>query len=118
MWARAIEIVLGLWLAMNPIIFGPPPDQTRLWVNDLGAAAAVILTSLLSVKPALDKLHLCNLAVGAWLVGVGFLFFDGPPPSAATQNHVAIGLLLMMIAILPNRSTLPPRAWREFESAR
>jgi hypothetical protein len=30
------------------------------------------------------------------------------------QNDLLTGLLLLMLAIVPNEASLPPQAWREF----
>jgi hypothetical protein len=114
MWPRWIEIALALWLAMSPLVFPVETATVRHWAHDLAVAAAVLASSLMSFKPALGKLHVLNVVLGAWLVGVGYLASGWP--SAVAQNHVAVGLLLIMVAILPNRSTLPPQAWREFEN--
>ena len=36
-----------------------------------------------------------------------------PTQSAGLQNHVVIGLLLGMFAIVPNRADVPPEKWRQ-----
>lgn len=109
MWARVIEVMLGCWLAMSPFVFGyRPEDAPVLWITDFAGAAAVILFALLSFAPALRRAHLGNLAVAAWLVGTGYAW--GPTP--AHQNHLIVGLLLAMLAIVPSEADLPHPSWR------
>jgi hypothetical protein len=39
-----------------------------------------------------------------------------PYPSPPTeQNHILVGLLLVLFAIIPNEASQPPKAWEEFE---
>ena len=44
-----------------------------------------------------------------WLVAYGWLRFD-VEPLAVAQNHMLLGLTLLMTAILPTHATRPPRA--------
>lgn len=113
MWARLFEFMLALWLAISPFVFRHGADESFLWTNDLTCAAVIAVLSLSSFKRRIEKIHLLNIAVGLWLVGVGALRAESPPPPAM-QNHVVVGLLLLMFAVIPSRSDQPPRAWREF----
>lgn len=113
MWARMIEFALGLWLAMSPFIFGHPYDATLLWTNDFACALAIAIISLASFKRAWPRLHLLNIVVALWLIGVGFIA-QAPPPPAAYQNYVCVGLLLGMFAIIPSHAGVPPRSWRHY----
>jgi hypothetical protein len=113
MWARVVEIMLGCWLVISPFVFRHGPDESLLWANDLACGSLVAAISLAAFHPRLGRIHLLNGAVAFWLVGCGFLGAP-PPPPPALQNWVGVGLLLAMLAILPSRATLPPRAWLEF----
>lgn len=113
MWARLFEFMLALWLSVSPFIFRHGPDETFLWANDLTCATIIAVLSLSSFKPRIEKIHLVNIAVGFWLIGVG-AFRAEPPPPPAMQNQVVVGLLLLMFAVIPSRSDDPPRAWQQF----
>jgi hypothetical protein len=111
MWARTTEVMLGLWLAASPFVFGHPPEEPGPWWNDFGTASVVVTVSLLSFWSGARHAHLLNLLAGLWLVGFGYL--GGDPPSPAAQNDLIVGLLLLMLAIIPSEATLPPGEWRE-----
>ena len=113
MFARVIEVMLAIWLALSPFIFRHPVDARFLWVNDFACATLVALFALLSYARALQHLHLLNGLVGLWLVLSAFLVGD-IPPEPGYQNFAATGLLLMMLAIVPSRSQEPPAAWRRY----
>jgi hypothetical protein len=67
--------------------------------------------------PPLSKAHLLHLGIGAFLVATGFLAPTSPPPPAL-ENHVIVGLLLILFGILPSNASESPRGWREFEESR
>lgn len=117
MWARAVEVMLGLWLAASPFIFSHSPAEPRLWWNDLVCAGLVMTISLFSFWSRTTHAHLLNIAVALWLIGFGYLGFGDPPPAAA-QNDVALGILLLMLAIIPSHATLPPKGWVDYEERR
>jgi hypothetical protein len=48
------------------------------------------------------------MAVGLWLMGWGYA--SGAAP--AFQNDLIVGLVLVMLAVIPNEATQPPRSWR------
>lgn len=111
MWARNIELALGLWLALSPFIFSHPPGETGLWINDFTCAAIVVSLSVLTYWSPLRRAHLGELAVAVWLMALGwYTTRSGETP--ASQNHIVVGLLLAMFAIIPSRASLPPRGWR------
>lgn len=112
MWARIIEVLLGCWLAISPFIFRHMGNRT-LWINDLSCAALVLLLSLLSFWRPLGGLHFINAAVAFWLISFGY-FVTFHTAEAASQNHIMVGLLLLMLSIIPNEATRPPRPWRKF----
>ena len=112
MWARTVEVMLGLWLAASPFIFRHPADEPALWWSDLGCAFLVVTISLLSFWSRTAHAHFLNVLVALWLVGFGY-FGSGDPPTPAAQNSLVTGLLLLLLAILPSQATLPPEEWRK-----
>src|SRR5690606_23825389 len=108
MWPRVVEIMLGVWLALSPFIFGHEASQTLRWVTDLGSALVLITLSLLSYWSRTRYIHLANILVGLWLVTFGW-YWEGYPTPAALQTDLTVGLLILMFAILPSETNLPPR---------
>jgi hypothetical protein len=115
MWARVVEVMLGGWLALSPFIFAHAADQPMLWWNDLVSAVVIIILAVCSFWRPLRHAHLGILGVGVWLIGYGYLAPLPPPP--ASQNHVVLGVLLLMFAIIPNDASRPPASWRDLRAA-
>jgi uncharacterized membrane protein len=115
MWARDLELALALWLAASPWIFGHAAASARL--HDLSVAAAVAVAALLSYGRRTRRAHLAELPLAAWLVGYGW-WSAAEAATAASQNHVVVGLLLAMLAIVPSEANRPPLGWRAGEPAR
>lgn len=114
MWARTVEVMLALWLAASPFIFGHSPDEASLWWNDFATAFLILVFSLVSFWGRASHAHLLNVLVGLWLCGFGYV--NGEPPSPAAQNDLILGLLLLMLAIIPSHATMPPEEWRPQEA--
>jgi hypothetical protein len=110
MWARVIEIMLGFWLLASPFIFRF--DETKNLANDLSCGLAVIVFGFLSHWRRAEWAHFLTLAVALWLVVFGFRAGYPAPPSA--QNQIILGLLVGMLAVIPNRTNEIPAAWRDF----
>lgn len=108
MWARVVEVMLACWLAASPFVFEHGADDRALWVADLAGAAAVATFALLSFSPKLRRAHLGQIAVAGWLVGTGYV----GSPDPAHENHVVVGLLLAMLAIVPTEASKPHPSWR------
>jgi hypothetical protein len=51
------------------------------------------------------------LAVAGWMAARG-------EPTAAAQNHIVLGLLLAMFAIIPGEASAPPLPWRSDDRPR
>ena len=82
----------------------------------LGIVSAVIIMTLAlcSFWRPLQYAHLGTLGMGLWLIA--YRYFTPTPPLPASQNHVVIGLFLLMLVIIPNKASQPPKSWREFYS--
>jgi hypothetical protein len=110
MWARDLELSIGLWLGVSPFVFAHAADRAALWLNDFVCAAIVAALALACYWPPMQRAHWGELAVAAWLVGFGWVAcLDAPTPAA--QNHILVGLLLGMFAIVPTRASQPPEGW-------
>lgn len=110
MWSRVIEFMLACWLAVSPFIFRHDPEDFFLWAHDLICATLIGVCALVSFNSRLHRAHLLILPIAAWLVARAFL--SEPPPAPALQNHIVVGLLLLMLAVIPCRSSQPPRKWQ------
>jgi hypothetical protein len=116
MWARVVEVMLGLWLLISPFIFGHSAGNTGLWINDLVCGFLLMTLALLSFWHPLRYAHLAIGIVALWLIAFGFFVPYPAPP--ASQNHILLGLVLLMFAIIPNDANLPPPSWRREAQAR
>ena len=112
MWGRVIEIMTGVWLAMSPFIFRTADDQSILW-GDQAVAMLIWVLAGLSYWTPTRHAHVAILGVALGLIAWGRLAagIDAPPPPAH-QNHIAVGVFLLMIAVVPNYASHPPRGWR------
>lgn len=113
MWARVIELMLGVWLAVSPWVFRHAPDATAFWVADFAAALAVWLFAGASFWTKTRRAHLGILGVAVAL-GVFAYFFTPTPPVPAAENELLVSVLLLMLAIIPSRASEPPPAWLEY----
>lgn len=109
MWARVVELLLAVWLALSPFIFPDSTQEIFLWT----CALLVALFALLSFWNSLGKMHLVTLGVALALLGLGYRTFPeiSPPPQ---ENATVVGLLLLMLAIVPSHAHRPPRSWQAF----
>lgn len=103
--------MLGCWLLIAPFVFGHPPEAIGRWATDLACGTVVIAAAWLSFWPPLGRIHLLDLAVAGWLIGFGRLASD-LPAAPGHQNEILVGLVLLIVAIVPNRADQPPAAWR------
>lgn len=114
MWARDLEIALACWLALSPFVFRHDPQSWTLFANDFACAAWIVTFALLSYVHRLRKAHLLQLVAAFWLVGWGWAQTRAHGEMPASQNHIVVGMLLAMLAIIPSRASLPPERWRRF----
>lgn len=110
MWGRIVEIMTAVWLAGSPFIFGVQSDATILWA-DLGLALLIWTLSGLSYWHPTRHAHLLILVVSVGMIVWGRFYVTPPPP--AHENHIVVGLFLLMIALIPNEASQPPRVWRQ-----
>jgi hypothetical protein len=111
MWPRVVEFMLGLWLAISPFLLQHDPDDRSLWISDFTCAAAVVLLACVSFWRPLRWAHIALLAPAVWLMLFGY-FGGGVDAAPGYQNDIFIGLTLVMFAIIPNKSDVPPEDWR------
>jgi len=109
MWGRVVEIMTAVWLAASPFFFAVQGDRSSLWF-DLGVAFLIALFAGLSYWSPTQHAHLLTLIVSLVLI-LWSRFAESPPPPIQ-QNHIVIGLFLLMIALIPNNASQPPRMWR------
>ncbi|MCA9156688.1 MAG: hypothetical protein KDA72_00095 [Planctomycetales bacterium] len=111
MWGRVVEIMTAMWLMLSPFIFAVQNDAAIFW-GDIGTATLICLLAGASYWPPLKYAHLGILLIAAALIVVG-RFSSGMPATAPQQNHIFVGLFLLMIAIIPNEASRPPVQWRD-----
>ncbi|QDV70082.1 hypothetical protein Poly24_38010 [Rosistilla carotiformis] len=110
MWGRVVEIMTAVWLALSPFIFAVQSDPTLLWA-DLGIAVLIAVLSGLSYWHPTRHAHLLILAIALGMILWG-RFAELPPPPAH-QNHIVVGLFLLMIALIPSHASQPPLVWQK-----
>ncbi|QDT07053.1 hypothetical protein K227x_54780 [Rubripirellula lacrimiformis] len=111
MWGRVVEIMTAVWLASSPWIFRASSDPSLMW-GDLGISLLIASLAGLSYWRPTRHAHLLILFVAVGLITWGRL--AGTPPPSAHQNHIVVGLFLLMMALIPNDASNPPEAWSKF----
>lgn len=111
MWARIIEMMTAVWLALGPFIFRVQDQPEIVWADSLIALLIILLASLSYWHPTRHA-HVAILLVAVGLCLWG-RFGYGTPPPPIHQNHIAVGLFLVMIAVIPNEASQPPQQWRQ-----
>ncbi len=113
MWARVVEFMLALWLAISPFIFGYPDSAFFFLINDFSCSTLLAFFSLICYYKPFRKMHLLNLLIACYLIALAYIFKQSPH-QALLQNYMVIGLLLLMIGLVPTESEKPPHSWRDF----
>jgi hypothetical protein len=111
MWPRTAELMIGFWLILSPLIFRGTESVEQFASRDVAAGAAVVILSLLSFWRPTEWAHLLTGAVALVLGVAGYFGWERPGPPAA-QNEITVALLLVLLAIVPNDASQPPRPWR------
>jgi hypothetical protein len=113
MWARTAEIILGLWLAASPVIFGTYGSGYGTAALDHAAGVIVLIFAAMSFSKTFGWAHYATLALSPVMVLSSYLTTAHPAP-AHVQNRIAVGLVLMIFAILPNNAGQAPVPDREY----
>src|SRR6056297_3661531 len=106
MWPRVVEIMTACWLALSPFIFRTQSDEVIVWADSLIALAIWILSGV-SYWPRARSAHLAIIPLALGLILWGRLA-EPAPPAPIHQNHIVVGLFLLMIAVIPSRASDPP----------
>ena len=110
MWSRVVEVMLGVWLVISPFVFSHPESIRSWWINDQSTGSLVVLFGLCSYWRPTRFAHTLTIVVACWLIGFAYVHGLGGP-AAASQNHLIIGILLLMFAVIPNHASRPSRSW-------
>ncbi len=111
MWPRIVQVMLGLWLVVSPLIFRIDGRDTALIVVHMASGAAAVILALIAVR--VRFLHLATLVLGLWLIGYGY-GVGGYPPAPAYRNLLIVGVLIAVLGIIPSDCLQPTRSWREY----
>lgn len=98
MWARWLNLFLGVWLVTAPTVFDYPEPLPR--IND--AAVGFLIASFALASSLVPSLRFVTTVLGAWLVAAPMLlgYHDAP---AATVNDIAVGALVLCFSLMPER---------------
>ena len=97
----------------EPVHLRPLPGRQRLWQSDLFCGTGMVVLALLSYWSPTRYAHLLQLGVAGWLIGFGY-FYGGHPAAPGYQNNIFVGLILVLLALIPNEASEPPRSWRRY----
>ncbi len=111
MWPRIVEVMLGLWLVLSPLIFRLGPGDLALTVNHLVYGTATVVAALIALR--LRFLRVVTIAIGLWLIGYGYVA-GGYPPPPGYLNLVVIGVLIGALGLIPTDCLQPTQSWREY----
>lgn len=111
MWPRVVEVMLGLWLALGPLIFRLEPGDRALIANHVVFGAATVIASLIAIR--VSFLRVVTIAIGLWLLGYGYVA-GGYPAAPGYQNLLIVGALVGMLGLVPTDCLEPPLSWREY----
>lgn len=109
MWGRIVELMTAVWLMLSPFIFRAQGNPEIVWVDTLTGLVICALAGLSWWKPT-RYAHVLTLFVATGLAIYGRM--AGTPPPPEHQNHIVVGLFLLMVAIVPNDASRPPEVWR------
>jgi hypothetical protein len=115
MWPRVVEVMFGVWLLLSPFIFSYS-TESRLefaWISDFLSGLLIIAFGLASYSARFWWAHFLSCLVAAYMISVGYFALDGIYVPAA-QNHILIGMLVLMFAVLPNHTNDKPEKWQKF----
>lgn len=111
MWPRVVELMLGAWLVISPLVFRGTAGVETYAFSMVAAGTAVVVASVLCFWPPTAAARIVTLLAALWLAGHGYFSAPRPGPPSA-QNEITVGLLLLVFAIIPNETNRPPAPWR------
>lgn len=110
MWARTLEMAVGVWLTMSAFSFAVPGAWDSVAIPLTGGVVVLLLGLWSRTR---RHVHLFGLLVAVGLIVWGWARFARPGPPAA-QNAMLAGLVLGLLSIVPNESDQPPPGWRRY----
>jgi nucleoside-diphosphate-sugar epimerase/uncharacterized membrane protein len=120
LWVHFLTMLLGLWLATSPFVFGTfgtdtfsdavmrVTEERGLWDpslrdsltawSDLVSGILIMAFAALSLSPRLSWAQWANAAVGIWLLFAPLIFWA--PSAAVYANDTFVGALVITFSIL------------------
>jgi hypothetical protein len=96
MWTHWLNLFLGVWLFIAPMVLGYADIAAR--INDAAVGLLVAIVAMLaSSVPALRFIH---VALGGWLLLAPLLLGYGDS-ALPTANDITLGALLICLALVP-----------------
>lgn len=95
-WRDIVNLVLGAWLFISPLVLAAPPIHTVAWNAYLMGAIIVIaaICALAAFQPWEEWL---NLVVGVWLL-VSPWVMGVPVAGALVWSNVVVGVVVGVLA--------------------
>src|ERR1051325_1264008 len=100
--AEALNILLGVWLAVSPFVLGFRQDIAAMW-NNIAVGIALVLVEV-AAEWAGDALQALVVPLGAWLFASSFVL--GFPNAAFLANNLSV--LFVAITVGAIRDGLRP----------
>jgi len=94
MWARLLNICLGVWLMASPAVLGYGGAART---NNTIVGALVASFACIAVWEVMRSLRWVNFALGLWLLVAGGLFGS---ELSASVNSTIVGLLIAALALV------------------
>lgn len=111
MWPRVLELIVGVWLCASPQVVSGAAGVERFVSLDAAVGVSVVVLSLLSFATRTRWAHLGTAGLAVALGAYAYFSWPRPGPPSA-QNEIIVSMLLLLLAIIPNECTRPPRPWR------
>lgn len=94
MWARLINVGLGVWLMAAPAVFGSPKFIST---NFQIAGPLIISFATIAIWQATRPLRWVNLVLGAWLIVSPLVLGYG---SIEAINSVVVGVAVALLSLV------------------
>lgn len=111
MWARHLEIILGIWLFCARFLLNFGDYNFKVW--DVINPLLVITLAIACYCRKIRKLHLLQIAPAIYFIHQSFTYYTYVLPFGL-QNYILVALLLLIVAIIPTEASQPPIKWRDF----